>query len=57
MAAQFVFGAFLPRGDQEKRAGIGYSWNLGTDYNRQLDRSGRGLICAQALRDWLPTLG
>ena len=37
----FVMGVFLPRGDQEARAGVGYSWNAGIDYRRQLALSGR----------------
>ncbi|MBU6267883.1 MAG: alpha/beta hydrolase [Sphingomonadales bacterium] len=41
MAASFVAGVFLPRGDQEKRAGGAFSWNTGIDYAAQLARSGR----------------
>jgi pimeloyl-ACP methyl ester carboxylesterase len=41
IAANFVMGTFLPRGDQERRAGVGYSWNTGIDYAAQLARSGR----------------
>ena len=41
IAASFVMGVFLPRGDQERRAGGAFSWNTGIDYARQLDRSGR----------------
>lgn len=41
MAASFVAGIFLPRGDQEQRAGVGYSWNSGVDYAAQLEKSGR----------------
>jgi pimeloyl-ACP methyl ester carboxylesterase len=37
----FVMGVFLPRTDQEKRAGGGFSWNTGIDYRAQLARSGR----------------
>jgi pimeloyl-ACP methyl ester carboxylesterase len=37
----FAFGVFLPRVDQERRAGGVYSWNTGVDYRRQLQRSGR----------------
>lgn len=45
MARAFVMGVFLPRGDQEARAGVGYSWNTGIDYRRQLEKSGRsGLV-------------
>lgn len=41
IARSFVMGVFLPRTDQEKRAGGVYSWNAGIDYRVQLDRSGR----------------
>jgi pimeloyl-ACP methyl ester carboxylesterase len=41
IAAAFVMGIFLPRADQEKRAGGVFSWNTGIDYAAQLDRSGR----------------
>ncbi len=45
MARAFVMGVFLPRGDQEARTGVGYSWNTGIDYRRQLQLSGRrGLV-------------
>ena len=37
----FVMGVFLPRVDQEQRAGGLYSWNTGVDYRQQLQRSGR----------------
>jgi putative CocE/NonD family hydrolase len=37
----FAMGVFLPRVDQEKRAGGVYSWNTGVDYRRQLQLSGR----------------
>ena len=47
IASAFVAGVFLPRGDQESRAGTGYSWNTGVDYSRQLRLSGRrGLVDA-----------
>lgn len=41
MAASFVVGVFLPRAEQEARAGGATSWNTGVDYRAQLDRSGR----------------
>jgi len=41
MAKTFVAGVFLPRGDQERRAGGPFSWNDGIDYRRQLSLSGR----------------
>ncbi len=34
-------GVFLPRQDQERRAGGVFSWNTGVDYAAQLQRSGR----------------
>lgn len=37
----FVMGVFVPRVDQERRAGGLYSWNTGIDYRDQLRRSGR----------------
>jgi pimeloyl-ACP methyl ester carboxylesterase len=40
-AAAFVFGTFLPRVDQEKRAGGVFSWNSGIDYRAQLRASER----------------
>lgn len=40
-AKSFVMGVFLPRSDQETRAGGVFSWNDGVDYTAQLDRSGR----------------
>ncbi len=47
LAASFVMGVFLPRADQERRAGGPFSWNVGVDYREQLARSGR--------RDWVET--
>ncbi|MBB4614948.1 alpha/beta hydrolase [Novosphingobium taihuense] len=41
IAATLVMGTFMPRNDQESRAGGAFSWNTGVDYARQLDRSGR----------------
>ncbi len=40
-AAAFPMGVFLPRVDQERRAGGVYSWNTGVDYRAQLAKSGR----------------
>ncbi len=37
----FVRGIFLPRQDQERRAGGVFSWNTAVDYRAQLARSGR----------------
>jgi pimeloyl-ACP methyl ester carboxylesterase len=41
MAKAFVMGVYLPRADQEKRAGGAFSWSTGIDYRRQLTLSGR----------------
>lgn len=41
IAATLVMGTFMPRNDQESRAGGAFSWNTGVNYARQLDRSGR----------------
>jgi len=41
MAAVFPMGVYLPRAEQEIRAGGVFSWNTGVDYEHQLDRSGR----------------
>jgi len=37
----FVMGVFLPRADQERRAGGAFSWNTGVDYAAQLRAGGR----------------
>lgn len=37
----FAMGVFVPRVDQEQRAGGIYAWNTGIDYRRQLQRSGQ----------------
>lgn len=41
IAKSFVMGVYLPRTDQEARAGGIFSWNTGIDYRAQLARSGR----------------
>jgi uncharacterized protein len=41
IAASFVMGVFLPRADQERRAGGVFSWNAGIDYRQQLALGGR----------------
>lgn len=41
MAKAVERGLFLPRGDQERRAGGVFSWNNGVDYRRLLEHSGR----------------
>jgi pimeloyl-ACP methyl ester carboxylesterase len=40
-ARSFAMGVFLPRSDQELRAGGVFSWNTGVDYADQLRRSGQ----------------
>lgn len=41
IANAMLMGTFLPRGDQESRAGGVFSWNLGIDYQQLLASSGR----------------
>lgn len=41
IGAALVMGTFMPRADQERRAGGVFSWNTGIDYAAQLDASGR----------------
>ncbi len=41
VASTFAAGVFLPRQDQEQRAGGTFSWNSGVDYRALLQRSGR----------------
>ena len=41
VARTFAAGVFLPREDQEQRAGGPFSWNSGVDYRALLDHSGR----------------
>jgi hypothetical protein len=41
IARTFAAGVFLPREDQEQRAGGAFSWNTGVDYRLLLKRSGR----------------
>jgi putative CocE/NonD family hydrolase len=47
-AKTFARGVFLPRVDQERRAGGVFSWNTGVDYRAQLAASGRA--------DWVKQL-
>ena len=49
-AKSFGMGVFLPRTDQEKRAGGVFSWNTGVDYRAQLARSGRRAHVASLYR-------
>ena len=51
MAKTFAMGVFLPRADQEARAGGVFSWNSGIDYRRQLDKSGRRAMVESLYRD------
>lgn len=41
IAAMLQWGIFLPRGDQERRAGGIFSWNTDVDYGALLEQSGR----------------
>ena len=41
IATSFPMAVFLPRVDQERRAGGAFSWTTGVDFRRQLLRSGR----------------
>ncbi len=50
IARSFVRGVFLPRVDQEARAGGAFSWNVGVDYHRQLALSGRREMVAALYR-------
>lgn len=50
IARSFVRGVFLPRVDQEARAGGAFSWNVGVDYRRQLALSGRREMVAALYR-------
>ena len=40
-AKAFTRGVFLPRSDQERRAGGNFSWNTGVDYRAEFSASGR----------------
>ena len=51
MAKSFAMGVFLPRADQERRAGGVFSWNTGIDYAAQLKRSGRGPMVRALYRE------
>ena len=51
IARAFVMGVFLPRTDQERRAGGAFSWNTGIDYRVQLARSGRRAMIEALYRD------
>jgi pimeloyl-ACP methyl ester carboxylesterase len=51
MAKSFAMGVFLPRGDQERRAGGVFSWNTGVDYAPQLKRSGREAMVRALYRE------
>lgn len=51
MARTFVMGTYLPRFDQERRAGGNFSWNTGVDYRRQLALGGREAMVRALYRD------
>ena len=51
IADSFVTGVFLPRADQEARAGGGFSWTTGVDYAAQLRLSGRRPFVAALYRE------
>jgi hypothetical protein len=50
LIAAFPMGVFLPRAEQEHRAGGVFSWNAGVDYRRQLAISGRAEFVRRAYR-------
>jgi pimeloyl-ACP methyl ester carboxylesterase len=50
IAKAFVMGVFLPRTDQERRAGGNFSWNTGVDYRHQLALSGRSAMVRDLYR-------
>jgi hypothetical protein len=43
-------GVFLPRAEQEHRAGGTFSWNTAVDYRRQLETSGQAEFVGRAYR-------
>lgn len=51
MLQSFLLGSMLPRGDQERRAGGNFSWNVGVDYTELLDRSGQRALVEQVYRE------
>jgi len=51
MAKSVAMGVFLPRGDQESRAGGVFSWNTGMDYAAQLKKSGREAMVRALYRE------
>ncbi|MGF7146805.1 pimeloyl-ACP methyl ester carboxylesterase [Sphingomonas zeicaulis] len=51
IAKAFVMGVYLPRTDQEKRAGGAFSWNNGIDYRAQVALSGRRPLLAVLYRE------
>jgi len=51
MAKAFAGGIFLPRADQEARAGGVFSWNDGVDYKVQLDKSGRRAMVEEVYKE------
>lgn len=51
VAKAFVLGVYLPRTDQEKRAGGVFSWNTGVNYGAQVTLSGRRQMLAALYRE------
>lgn len=56
IAKSFVMGVYLPRTDQEARAGGNFSWNTGIDYRAQLAKSGRRAMVEALYRQAGPKL-
>ena len=50
LAGSLPMGVFLPRSEQEQRAGGVFSWNAGIDYGEQLRKSGRGAFVRRLYR-------
>ena len=50
LAAGLPMGAFLPRAEQEERAGGVFSWNTGIDYRAQLRASGQAALIGRLYR-------
>ncbi len=50
MLQSFLLGSMLPRGDQERRAGGNFSWNVGVDYSELLERSGQRELVVEVYR-------
>jgi len=50
LVSTFPMGVFLPRAEQEHRAGGTFSWNTAVDYRRQLETSGQAEFVGRAYR-------